>query len=234
MSSSRAAASAGCFGWSANLRTHGAEFVSSDPTTILLTRHGHVEGIEPPRFRGRADLRLTETGISQAKAVARRIDQAWRPHAIYASPLGRTLRTAEIIAEVRDVPVQPLDALIDIDYGAWQGLPVEEVKERWPEEAERWFHRPNLAQPPGGESLQEVLVRVTQALRLLANRHAGKTVVLVGHDSVNRVLLSHALDLPLTRYWQIRQAPCAISRIEASIDGFSVHSINETGHLDLD
>jgi len=55
--------------------------------------------------------------------------------------------------------------------------------------------------------------------------------VLVGHDSVNRVMLLHALGLPVSRYWRLEQNPCAINEIEFSADGFTVLSMNETYHL---
>jgi phosphoserine phosphatase len=200
-------------------------------TEILLTRHGHVPWLEPKRFRGRAELKLTDTGIAQAEAAARRIAASWQPQAIYASPLGRTLRTARIIAEPLHLPVQPLDALIDIDYGEWQGLTADEARERWPAEGELWHRRPDLVQIPGGETLQEVLARVAKALRTIVRRHPQETVVLVGHDSVNRVILLHALEMPLARYWQLGQDPCAINRIEASPEGFVVHTMNDTAHL---
>ena len=200
-------------------------------TQILLTRHGDVPWLDPKRFRGRAELKLTDKGIAQAEATARRIGASWQPGAIYASPLGRTLRTARIIAEPLRLPVQPLDALSDIDYGQWQGLTVEEAKARWPAEAELWQRRPDLVRPPGGESLQDVLARVAQALRMIIVRHPGEAVLLVGHDSVNRVILLHALELPLARYWQLGQDPCAINRIEASAEGFVVHAMNDTAHL---
>jgi broad specificity phosphatase PhoE len=200
-------------------------------TEILLTRHGDVPWLDPRRFRGRAELKLTDRGIAQAEATARRISASWQPGAIYASPLGRTLRTARIIAEPLRLPVQPLDALIDIDYGQWQGLTLDEARERWPAEAGRWQRRPDLVRPPGGESLQDVLARVAQALRLLIARHPQETVLLVGHDSVNRVLLLHALELPLGRYWQLGQDPCAINRIGASPEGFVVHTMNDSAHL---
>jgi phosphoserine phosphatase len=200
-------------------------------TEIVLTRHGHVPWLEPKRFRGRAELKLTDIGVAQAEATARRISAGWRPQAIYASPLGRTLRTARIIAEPLRLPVQPMDALIDIDYGEWQGLTADEAKERWPVEVELWHRRPDLVQIPGGETLQEVLARVAQALRLIVGRHPQETVVLVGHDSVNRVTLLHALELPLARYWQLGQDPCAINLIEASADGFVVQTMNDTAHL---
>lgn len=200
-------------------------------TEILLTRHGDVPWLEPRRFRGRAELKLTDKGIAQAEATARRIGASWRPGAIYASPLGRTLQTAQIIAEPLALPVQTLDALIDIDYGQWQGLTQGEAQARWPAEAGLWQRRPDLVRPPGGESLQDVLARIAEVLRLMTGRHPQETVLLVGHDSVNRVLLLHALELPLGRYWQLGQDPCAINRIEATAEGFLVHTMNDTAHL---
>jgi broad specificity phosphatase PhoE len=200
-------------------------------TEILLTRHGHVPWLEPRRFRGRAELKLTDKGVAQAEATARRIAAGWRPQAIYASPLGRTLHTARIIAEPLRLPVQSLDGLIDMDFGEWQGLTADEAKARWPEAAGLWDRRPDLVQPPGGETLQDVLARVAQALRLVVARHPQETVVLVGHDGINRVILLHALELPLARYWQLGQDPCALNRIEASAEGFVVETMNDTAHL---
>ena len=200
-------------------------------TTIVLTRHGHVAWLDPKRFRGLAELKLTEAGVAEAEAAAERIAARWSPSAIYASPLGRSLRTAQIIAEPLRLPVQPMDSLIDIDYGAWQGFTVDEARERWPAEIELWFRRPDLVQIPDGETLQAVLVRAAQALRAIVGRHPDQTVVLVGHDSVNRVILLHALEMALARYWQLGQDPCAINQIEASAEGFVVHAMNDTGHL---
>lgn len=76
-----------------------------------------------------------------------------------------------------------------------------------------------------------MLARVAHVLRIVVDRHPEDTVVLVGHDSVNRVILLHALELPLSRYWLLAQAPCAINEIIAARDGFSVRSVNETCHL---
>ncbi len=61
-------------------------------TTLILTRHGHVEGIMPERFRGGLDLPLTDKGKRQAALRARRIASTWRPAAIYSSPLSRGFR----------------------------------------------------------------------------------------------------------------------------------------------
>jgi phosphoserine phosphatase len=71
-------------------------------------------------------------------------------------------------------------------------------------------------------------------LRQVSGRHPTDTVVVVGHDSVNRVMLLHALGLPLSRYWRLGQHPCAINEIDFSGDDCAVLSMNETGHLKQD
>jgi phosphoserine phosphatase len=201
-------------------------------TKIILTRHGHVEWIAPERFRGRADLPLTERGVTQARLTSVRVKALGSVAAVYTSPMTRSLRTAQIIAEPFSLDAQPMDALNDIHYGEWQGLTPDEARGRWPEKVELWYRRADLVAIPGGESLQDLLARVAHALRVVVERHPEETVVLVGHDSVNRVMLLHALELPLSRYWLLAQAPCAINQITAAKDGFWVRSVNETCHLD--
>ena len=200
-------------------------------TKIILVRHGHVEGISPERFRGRADLMLTPEGRHQGETTARRIHATWGPAAIYTSPLSRCRATGEAIGKPLGLSPRPVDGLIDIDYGEWQGLTPDEVRNRWPEPLDTWYRAPHWAAIPGGETLQAVLARTVPALRDVIRRHLGDTVVLVGHDSVNRVILLHALDLPLSRYWRLGQAPCAINELDFSGDGFVVVSLNETSHL---
>ena len=51
-------------------------------TKLILVRHGHVEGITPERFRGRAALPLTEQGRREAEMTAAYIAASWRPAAI--------------------------------------------------------------------------------------------------------------------------------------------------------
>jgi phosphoserine phosphatase len=200
-------------------------------TKIILVRHGHVEGISPERFRGRADLMLTAEGRRQAEATARRIQASWAPVAVYTSPLSRCRTTAEAIGRPFGLSPVRCDGLIDIDYGQWQGLTPDEARRRWPEALDTWHRAPDWAAIAGGETLQQVLTRTVAALRDVIGRHPSDSVVLVGHDSVNRVMLLHALGLPLSRYWRLGQHPCAINEIEFSGDGFAVLSMNETYHL---
>src|SRR6266567_5616215 len=200
-------------------------------TKIILARHGHVEGINPVRFRGRLDLPLTATGKRQAEATAKRIQATWTPSAIYTSPMQRSVATAQAIAAPFVLRVQPVEGLNDIDYGDWQGFTVEEAKSRWPDEIESWFRSPHRAHIPGGEALPAVLSRTSAVLRDVLLNHPDEVAVIVGHESVNRVMLLHVLGLPLSAYWRVAQEPCAINELDFSRDEWTVGSINENWHL---
>jgi len=198
---------------------------------IILARHGHVDWLAPERFRGRAELPLSDLGRRQAQALARYIAATWKPDAVYTSPLGRCRETGAEIAAPFRLEVRPVDGLADIDYGEWQGLTRDEAQERWPDETELWFRTPHIAAIPGGETLAALLSRTSAALRDILWRHPDQTVVLVGHDSVNRLLLLFALEAPLSRYWHLRQEPCAVNELFFDNDSFIIGSINQTQHL---
>ena len=200
-------------------------------TTILLVRHGHVEGIAPVRFRGRAELPLSGLGRRQAAALGDYIAAHFTPEAVYTSPLSRCRDTGATIAGHFGLTGIVIDGLADIDYGAWQGLTPEEAARQWPTEVAVWRSRPHLVQIPGGESLAQAQARTTRALHEIIARHGSETIAVVGHESVNRILLLHALDLALSRYWHLGQEPCALNRLEFGDGEFTVRSINETQHL---
>jgi probable phosphoglycerate mutase len=198
-------------------------------TKLLLIRHGHVEGIDPARFRGRTDLALTELGIAQARAVARRVSIQWAPAAVYTSPMKRCVTTGAMISELCGAPAAVLPTLNDLDYGQWHWKTHDEAKLEAPSLFERWFTAPQWVRFPGGESLQDVSVRVSDALRFAVERHRTECVVFVAHESVNRVLLLQLLDLPLSAYWRLVQGPCALNEIDISEDDVCVRRMNDTG-----
>jgi broad specificity phosphatase PhoE len=205
--------------------------VSHTETTIVLVRHGHVPGIEPPSFRGRVDLPLTDLGLRQAALTGHYLATHVRPSVAYASPLSRCMRTAEAIVRPDRVPVSPLPDFVDIDYGDWQGKTFDEVRGQAASAFSDWMLRPQLAAIPNGETLHGVGARVARVMRHLLVRHQGETVLLVGHESVNRVFLLLALELPLSRYWQLCQDPCAVNLLTYADRGWTVRCVNETAHL---
>jgi probable phosphoglycerate mutase len=201
-------------------------------TKIILTRHGHVAGIAPPRFRGRENIPLTDLGRRQARAVAERISRLWRPRAVYTSPMQRCIDTGDAIAKACGLAGTAIDALNDLDYGDWQWKTYAEVEVSSPDAYATWHRSPQLVRFPKGESLQDLVARTGEAVRLVLRDHGDQIVVLVGHDSVNRALLLQLLDQPLSAYWRIAFDPCGLTEIDFNDGRFSVRRVNDIGHLE--
>jgi probable phosphoglycerate mutase len=200
-------------------------------TRLILVRHGETEWNRVERFRGRADVPLNAAGLAQAEATAQRIARTWQPAAIFSSPLSRAVQTAEAIARHYDLTVEPQPDLIDIDFGHWQGLSPEQVRERWPQLLEDWYTAPHTAKFPGGETLAQLRVRAMAAVSALIECHRGQTIVLVGHTVLNRVLLLAMLGLGNERFWRLAQDTCAINVIEAEAADYTLVALNDTAHL---
>jgi broad specificity phosphatase PhoE len=198
---------------------------------IILVRHGQTEWNRIERFRGRADVPLNETGLIQAEVTGRRIAAEWRPSAIYSSPLSRAVKTAEIIAQYFELQVNVHSGLIDIDYGQWEGLTPDEVRERWPEIIDDWYSKPASMHIPEGETLEKLRSRALAAIDELATRHNDQTIVVVGHTVINRIILLGVLGLSNDRFWRLRQDTCAINCFEAEDGDFTLMSLNDTCHL---
>ncbi len=200
-------------------------------TRVILVRHGQTEWNRVERFRGRADVPLNEVGLAQAQSTGRRVAAEWQPSAVYSSPLSRAVRTAEAIAGHFGLPVQVHPSLADIDYGQWQGLTPEEARVRWSEMVDAWYNAPQRAQIPGGETLAELRERALATVEELCGRHAGETIVLVGHTVINRIILLGVLGLASERFWHLRQDTCAINVFEAEGGDYTLVSLNDTCHL---
>ena len=201
-------------------------------TKIILVRHGHVEGIDPPRFRGRSEIPLTELGARQARATAKRIAGGPRPATVYTSPMGRCVATGQAISRATGAGGELLAGLNDLDYGDWQWRTYAEIEAEAPTLFALWRTAPQLVRFPHGDSLQDLVARAADALRLVLDRHPDGAVVMVGHDSVNRALLLQLLDQPLSAYWRLAQDPCAISEIDIERGVSRVRRVNETAHLE--
>jgi broad specificity phosphatase PhoE len=146
--------------------------------------------------------------------------------------MGRCIETGAAIAKACGAPTEVCDDLIDIDYGAWQFKTFEDAKSENPTLFAAWFATPHLIRFPNGESLQDLAARAANALRFVLSHHPDNTIVLVGHDSVNRALLMQLLDQPLSAYWRIAQSPCCLNEIDIADGKIYVQRINETGHFE--
>ena len=201
-----------------------------EPTVTALLRHGQTPMSVQKRYAGRTDAPLTEVGVQQAAAAAKRLASAGLG-VIVTSPLLRTVQTAQSVAAVTGAAVVTDDGFRETDFGAWEGLTFAEVRERWPAEISAWMADPEVA-PPGGESFTDVSARVTAALdRVLAAR-AGQTVLIVSHVTPIKMLVAAALLAPPAALYRMHLDLAALSEIDWYADGPAVlRSFNDTSHL---
>lgn len=199
---------------------------------LLLVRHGEVEGIDPPRFRGRMELPLTPLGRRQAKAAATRIAGSWSVSHVLSSPMGRCIETGRAIADECGAATGVLPGLIDIDYGDWQWKSHSEVRASEPDAFARWFSTPESVRFPNGDSLQDLVARTSEVLRQVSAMSGDGVIVLVGHNSSIRALLLELLSMPLSAYWRLDQSPCGISQVAFGEGAPRLIRVNETAHVD--
>jgi ribonuclease H / adenosylcobalamin/alpha-ribazole phosphatase len=201
-----------------------------EPTVTALLRHGQTPMSVQKRYAGRTDAPLTEVGVQQAAAAAKRLASAGLG-VIVTSPLQRTVQTAQAVAAVTGAAVITDDGFRETDFGAWEGLTFTEVQERWPAEISAWLADPEVA-PPGGESFTDVSARVTAALdRVLAAR-AGQTVLIVSHVTPIKMLVAAALLAPPAALYRMHLDVAALCEIDWYADGPVVlRSFNDTSHL---
>jgi len=201
-----------------------------EPTTTLLLRHGQTPMSVQKRYAGLTNAPLTDAGVRQAAAAAKRLESAGID-AIVASPLQRTVRTAEEVAAVTGVPVLTDEGFRETDFGAWEGLTFAEVRERWPSELTTWLADPSVA-PPGGESFDQVSERVTAALHRILAERAHQTVLIVSHVTPIKTLVAAALLAPPAALYRMHLDVAALCEIDWYADGPAVlRSFNDTAHL---
>lgn len=180
---------------------------------VYLLRHGETTyNADGNRYCGRTDAKLTETGIVQAQRV-REMLRGTKIDAIYASPLERAYRTAEIASDNR-LPVVRESRLIELDFGAWEGKTRAEFVAEDPALWEAWNNDPGTAPAGGtGDTAMQVVQRVDDFFVEMQRRHDGQTIVVVAHNGVNRLYLAYKLGMPLRNYRCLVQENSAITLI---------------------
>ena len=204
-----------------------------DATRLILVRHGETAMTQQGRYSGRGDVPRAAAGPGQARAAGGRVAGSRRAvAAVVTSPLGRCVRTAEIIAaEVGGVDVTVLPDLIECDFGDWEGLTFAEVQDRWPAEISAWLDSPAVA-PPGGESFDVVAKRARSAVATVLRSYPGSVVVVVSHVSPIKLILRDALAAGDDFLHRLFLDAAGVSTMDVWPDGgIAVRSVNETAHL---
>ena len=200
-------------------------------TRIVAIRHGQTDWNASGRLQGQLDVPLNARGRAQAARLA----DALRDEGIgrvVASDLARAWHTAQALALPLGLPLVADAGLRERGFGLFEGHGRADVASRWPEFAERWYHRDVDFAPAGGESLTDFNARCLAAAERLAAAHAGGSLALVTHggvlDCLYRAATHQALNAPRT--WRLGNA--SINRLLYTAQGFSLVGWDDQAHLD--
>ncbi|MEA2506269.1 MAG: hypothetical protein QOH48_887 [Actinomycetota bacterium] len=192
-------------------------------TVFLLVRHA-VTSHTGHKLTGWAPgVHLSEGGRAQAEAVAERLANA-PIKAIYSSPIDRTLETAQAVAAKHRLEVQVLDAIGEVQYGAWTNRSLKSLAR-----TKLWIkiqRFPSGARFPQGETLREVQARALGELERIQARHPKQLVCVVSHADVIKLVVAHYLGVHIDLFQRIAIGPASVSAIAVGEEGPMVLSVN--------
>ena len=168
-------------------------------TRLLLIRHGETAWNAEHRIQGRLDVPLSTTGVWQSGRLAERL-AGEEIDAIVSSDLARAWMTGQPLADARGLSMVPEPRRRERVFGIFEGKTLDDIAAEHPEEFAAWRARDVDWRIPGGESGVEFIDRVLEAMREIAEEHAGRTVAVVTHggvlDVVDRNARTLAWDAP--------------------------------------
>lgn len=171
---------------------------------VFLARHGETTWNAEHRLQGRSDTPLSPRGLEHAQSLAAFLADRLL-HAVYTSSLRRAADTAAPAAAGHSLVAVPRADLVEIGYGILEGRtardPDAEIRRLWAERK----RDPLRFRAPGGESYAELWQRVQGFVDEIRRRHAGDTVLVVGHRATNRALYGHLLGLDIEASLQLKQ-----------------------------
>ena len=199
-------------------------------TKVYLVRHGQTAWNLEEVFRGRADIPLDEAGRKEVHLAGEALKDETL-HAIYSSPLSRSIETAENIAKFQNIPVTPFDSIIDISYGEWEGKSLKEVQKKFPDLYALWLEKPHKVTFPAGESLDEVRSRAMEAVENLVAKHKNENIALVAHRVPNKVICCALLGIDNSNFWRIQQDTASTNLFTYKDGQWIVSYLNDTSYL---
>lgn len=213
-------------------------------TRVIIVRHGQSTYNTEKRIQGRSDAsQLTEKGRNDAGKVGKALSNI-SFDAVYSSPLQRAKSTAEIICTSLQAVSTPQadEHLLEVDLPLWEGMLSTEVEEKFPDDYYAWHECPEkfVMQVPNESGTSEffpILSLYEQARTFwqkILPQHQGKTILIVGHNGINRALISTALGIPAARYHSLQQSNCNITVLNfaGSLgDTVQLESLNQTQHM---
>jgi alpha-ribazole phosphatase len=196
-------------------------------TRLFLVRHGEVVARGQKKFLGFTDLGLSLEGKKQMRRLAGHLKPFHLDQAV-SSDLQRTLDSARILCQDRDLDPVPYAAFREMNMGAWDGKSWEEIKVKYPQAKGLYFSNLRTFRFPEGENWGQFRSRVLKGLESLLRENHGRNILLVAHAGVNRILLAQALGLRFRNMFFMEQDYACLNIIEYSSRFAVVKLMNAT------
>lgn len=201
---------------------------------IYFLRHGETTHSKTGGYCGALDPELTPIGLQMAEAFGEKYRKIpWQ--AIYCSPMKRTIATAKPLCDALGMEMQLRDGLKEINYGKWEDLNVEQVKEKYPQDHIYWLTEPAWNPPNGGETAVQVASRASLVIAEIEKKYTSGNVLVVAHKGTIRILLCSLLGIDLGRYRDRIEMPVAsVSVVKFDIHGPLLQKLGDRSHLPED
>ncbi|MBE9139997.1 histidine phosphatase family protein [Nodosilinea sp. LEGE 07088] len=198
---------------------------------LYLLRHGETEYSKSGSFCGELDPELTPEGVAMAEAFAAKYRQMpWQ--AIFSSPMKRTIATAMPLAQAVGVNVQLRNGLKETNYGAWEGLTAEYVREHFSDDYLYWLTEPAWNPPTGGESSVQIASRASLVMAEIEDNFTDANVLVVSHKATIRIILCSLMGMDVGRYRNRISFPVAsVSMVRFDNNGPMLVKHGDRSHL---
>ncbi|MFN3668970.1 MAG: histidine phosphatase family protein [Brevundimonas sp.] len=194
--------------------------------TLFLVRHGVHDQLRG-RLCGRSPgVRLSEAGVAEADAAGRRLAREG-VELVLTSPMDRTRQTAERIAQACGAPLAIEEALMEIDFGEWNGRTFDSLEgdPLW----RTWNQERDTARPPAGESMAEVQARLSAWLDRIARSGVG-AVAAVSHADVIKAAVGLSTGLSMRFHDRFEVNPGSVTTLALGQGFLKLHALNEVPH----
>lgn len=196
---------------------------------LFLIRHALTEHTGTRLSGWLPGIHLSEEGRRQAGALVERMEPI-RLDAVYASPLERTVETAKPLARSKGLRVRTREELGEVRYGSWEGKKLSSLAR-----TKLWRSvqaRPSAVRFPDGETIRETQARAIAGVERLRDDHPNRSVAVVTHADVIRLLAAHFAGIHIDLYQRVACAPVSVSIFWLGAGGPRVVKLNDTGTLD--
>jgi alpha-ribazole phosphatase len=203
---------------------------------LIIVRHGETDSNVKKALLGITDEALNENGLKQAKIAAKKLGKL-KIDSIYSSPLKRAAATAEIIKNQLDDKsdkkedkttkeykktklITYSDYLKERNFGKWDGMTLDEIKQSYPEEYEMWMKDAEFC-AKNAESVSGVKKRIKSFLSELCSFPYEGTHIIVTHLGCIRYMIAFLLELPDEYSWRFRVDNGSLTKVQINNEGYA-------------